>query len=97
MKKKIILSTAIGVGAAVSITGLIGFVGLVVPHITRLLISVRHTPLLIGSGIVGGALLAASDLLARALMTPAEIPISIITSAVGAPFFLWLVMRIRAQ
>jgi len=97
LKKKIILSTAIGVGAAVSITGLIGFVGLVVPHITRLLVSVRHTPLFIGSGIVGGALLAASDLLARALMTPAEIPISIITSAVGAPFFLWLVMRIRAQ
>ena len=97
LKKKIILSTAIGVGAAVSITGLIGFVGLVVPHITRLLISVRHTPLLIGSGIVGGALLAASDLLARVLMTPAEIPISIITSAVGAPFFLWLVMRIRVQ
>jgi iron complex transport system permease protein len=97
LKKRIILSTAIGVGAAVSITGLIGFVGLVVPHIARLLISVRHKPLLIGSGLIGAAILTSSDLAARLLMAPAEIPISIITSAVGAPFFLWLVVRMRNQ
>lgn len=94
---KIIIITFVGlaVGAAVSVSGIIGFVGLVVPHILRLWIGPDHRFLMPGSAILGGLLLLGSDLLARTVVSPAELPIGVITASVGAPFFLWLLLRNR--
>jgi iron complex transport system permease protein len=92
LKKVIILLVGLSVGAAVSVSGVIGFVGLVVPHILRLWIGPDHRFLLPGSALLGALLLLGSDLAARTLAAPAEIPIGVITASVGAPFFLWLLM-----
>ena len=95
IKFKVILSSAITVGISVSLSGMISFVGLVIPHIVRLLGGVNHSYLLIGSALSGAALMSIADLNARFLIQPAEIPIGLITSALGAPIFLWLVLRSR--
>ena len=95
LKRRIILGSAIGVGAAVSLSGMIGFIGLVVPHLVRLGVGVPHKIVVIGSAILGAALLVMADLVARVTIPPAEVPVSIITSAIGAPFFLWLILRER--
>lgn len=95
MKKFIIVFVGLAVGAAVSVSGMIGFVGLVVPHILRLWIGPDHRFLMPGSAILGGLLLLGSDLLARTIVSPAELPIGVITASVGAPFFLWLLLRNR--
>lgn len=95
VKKLVIVLAALGVGSAVSVTGIIGFVGLVVPHLLRLLIGPDHRFLLPGSVFLGALLLLLSDLFARMVVIPAELPIGIITSAIGAPFFLWLLLRKR--
>lgn len=92
LKKVIILLVGLSVGAAVSVSGVIGFVGLVVPHILRLWIGPDHRFLIPGSAVLGALLLLGSDLAARTLAAPAEIPIGIITASIGAPFFLWLLM-----
>ena len=96
LKKKIIFASAVGVGAAVSLAGMIGFIGLVVPHLVRFLFGVTHRALMYGSVVVGAALLMLADTVARIAIPPAEIPVSLITSAIGAPFFLWLIVRDRA-
>jgi len=95
LKLKVILSCAFMIGASVSISGMIGFVGLVVPHLVRLLGGVNHSYLLPGSALLGASLMMAADLLSRILIQPAELPVGLITSAIGAPFFLWLIFRIR--
>jgi len=95
LKKFVIVFVGLAVGAAVSVSGMIGFVGLVVPHILRLWIGPDHRFLMPGSAILGGLLLLGSDLLARTLVSPAELPIGVITASVGAPFFLWLLLRNR--
>jgi iron complex transport system permease protein len=95
LKKTIIVFVGLAVGAAVSVSGLIGFVGLVVPHILRLWIGPDHRFLMPGSALLGGLLLIGSDLLARTLAAPAELPIGILTATFGAPFFLWLLLRNR--
>ena len=84
-------------GAAVSISGLVGFVGLVTPHIVRLLLGPDHRLLLPASALVGGLFLLLSDLLARLIMAPAEIPVGIITAMVGAPFFIYLLRRSKKE
>lgn len=91
----IIVLTAAAVGAAVSVSGIIGFVGLVVPHLLRLMIGPDHRYLLTGSVLLGASLLLAADLLARTVVIPAELPIGVVTSVVGGPFFLWLLLRGR--
>jgi len=93
LKKVIIVFVGVAVGAAVSVSGMIGFVGLVVPHILRLWIGPDHRFLMPGSAILGGLLLLGSDLLARTIVSPAELPIGVITASIGAPFFLWLLLR----
>lgn len=93
LKKAIIVFVGLAVGAAVSVSGMIGFVGLVVPHILRLWIGPDHRFLIPGSAILGGLLLLSSDLLARTIVSPAELPIGVITASIGAPFFLWLLLR----
>lgn len=95
LKKTIILLVGVAVGAVVSVSGIIGFVGLVVPHIIRLWIGPDHRFLIPGSALLGGLLLLGSDLVARTVVAPAELPIGVITAATGAPFFLWLLMRNR--
>jgi iron complex transport system permease protein len=93
LKKMIVVFVGLAVGAAVSVSGMIGFVGLVVPHILRLWIGPDHRFLIPGSAILGGLLLLSSDLLARTIVSPAELPIGVITASIGAPFFLWLLLR----
>lgn len=95
LKKIIIVFVGLAVGAAVSVSGMIGFVGLVVPHILRLWIGPDHRFLMPGSAILGGVLLLGSDLAARTMVSPAELPIGVITASIGAPFFLWLLLRNR--
>lgn len=96
VKKAIILLATLGIGASVAVSGIIGFVGLVVPHLLRLMIGPDHRFLMPGSILLGALLLLASDLFARMVVIPAELPIGIVTSAIGAPFFLWLLIRNRS-
>ena len=95
LKYRIILASAASVGASVSLSGMIGFVGLVVPHLLRLLSGVNHTYVVIGSALLGSSLMVFADLLSRLLIQPAELPVGLITSAIGSPFFLWLIFRIN--
>ena len=95
LKYKIILSCAAAVGASVSLSGMIGFVGLVVPHLVRLFGGVNHNYLLPGSAFIGAALMITADMLSRTMIQPAELPVGLITSAIGSPFFLWLIFRIK--
>ncbi|WP_421718467.1 FecCD family ABC transporter permease [Algiphilus sp.] len=95
MKQAAVLVCALAVGAAVALTGLIGFVGLVAPHIVRLAGGVDHRWLLPASALLGAALLIAADTLARVIVAPAELPIGLVTALIGGPFFLLLLMRQR--
>ena len=88
-----ILLVALAVGAGVATAGVIGFVGIVVPHLIRLVIGPDHRLLLPLSAIGGAALLVGADIIARLAVVPAELPIGIVTAAIGAPFFLWLLLR----
>jgi iron complex transport system permease protein len=93
LKAELILCTALGVGAAVAAAGLIGFVGLVVPHLLRLLAGPDHRLLLPASLLGGASLLLLADTIARLLISPAELPLGIVTALLGAPFFLYLLIR----
>lgn len=95
LKRRVILCAAAAVGAGVALSGIIGFVGLVVPHLVRLLLGASHRWVLPGAALLGAALTVLADLLARTVAAPAEIPVSLVTSALGAPFFLWLIARVR--
>ncbi|WP_339516145.1 FecCD family ABC transporter permease [Pseudomonas sp. RL_15y_Pfl2_60] len=96
VKRELVLCTALGVGAAVAAAGMIGFIGLVVPHLVRLLAGPDHRLLLPASALAGASLLLFADLLARLVLAPAELPIGIVTALIGAPFFLYLLLRGRA-
>lgn len=96
LKVELILCTALGVGAAVAAAGMIGFIGLVVPHLLRLLVGPDHRVLLPASMFGGAILLLLADLVARMALAPAELPIGIVTALIGAPFFLYLLMRGRS-
>ncbi|QHE89011.1 iron ABC transporter permease [Hydrogenophaga sp. BPS33] len=91
----LVMFSALLVGAAVAFAGTIGFVGLVVPHIVRLLAGPRHRWLLPLSALAGAALIVVADTAARTLDPPSEIPLGLFSAAIGAPFFLWLVLRQR--
>lgn len=95
VKKSLITLVALCIGVAVSISGIIGFIGLITPHLIRLAIGPDHRLLLPLSALLGAILLLASDLLARTIVAPAELPIGIITAIVGGPFFLWLLVKQR--
>lgn len=96
-KRLVVALVALSVGAAVAVAGIIGFIGLVVPHLLRLAIGPDHRTLLPGAALLGAALLLGADLLARTIVVPAELPIGIVTALLGAPFFLWLLLRDRAR
>ena len=82
-------------GAAVSFAGLVGFVGLRVPHAARFLVGTRHRDLLLASMLLGALLVTVCDLLGRVLFAPFELPVGILLSLLGGPFFLWLLFRQR--
>lgn len=89
--------TAISVGAATSVSGGIGFIGLVVPHLLRPLVGHSPSRLLLASALGGAALLLAADILVRVLPTGMELKLGVVTALVGAPFFLWLIFRARTE
>jgi iron complex transport system permease protein len=93
LRRRLVVLIALGVAAAVSVTGIIGFVGLVVPHLLRLAAGPDHRLLLPGAALLGAMLLTAADLVARTVIAPAELPIGVVTALLGAPFFLWLLRR----
>lgn len=95
LKVMVVLGSAVAVGAGVALSGIIGFVGLVVPHLVRLMLGPSHAFLLPGSIALGASIMIAADLIARTIIVPAELPVSLVTSAIGAPFFLYLISRIR--
>jgi iron complex transport system permease protein len=97
LKRRIVLLVAIAVGAAVALAGIIAFVGLMVPHLVRLAFGPDHRLVLPGSALLGPSLLLGADLFARMAVVPAELPIGVVTSAIGAPFFLWLLLRERRR
>jgi len=83
--------------AAVSVSGIIGFVGLITPHILRIIVGPDHKILYPTSAIAGGIVLLMSDTIARTILSPREIPVGIITSIIGVPFFLYLLIRSKKQ
>lgn len=95
-KKLAIGVSALAVGASVAASGVIGFVGLIVPHLVRLLAGADNRIVLLGAALLGAALMLAADLVARTIVAPAELPIGVVMSALGGPFFLWLLRRKRA-
>lgn len=95
VKWTVIFFAALAVGTSVAVTGIIGFVALVVPHTLRLWTGTAHRPLLIHSALLGAVLLVLADTLARTAIAPAELPIGVITALIGAPFFIWMLLRAR--
>jgi iron complex transport system permease protein len=93
IKTATIVWGALAVGASVASTGVISFVGIVAPHVIRLAVGADHRVLVPLSALLGAALLVGADTLARVLVVPAELPVGILTALVGAPFFLWLLLR----
>ncbi len=87
------VSASLATGAAVSLAGPIGFIGIVVPHLVRLLVGSDHRLVLPASALFGAAFLIGCDLVARTAMAPLELPVGIITAMIGGPFFLWLLVR----
>ncbi|MEY4705942.1 MAG: Vitamin import system, permease protein BtuC [Nitrospirota bacterium] len=92
VKRQIYLLSALITGAVVSVSGMIGFVGMVIPHAVRLMLGADHRLLLPASALVGGMYLMIADTMARTLLTPAEIPVGIITALAGGPFFIYLLV-----
>lgn len=91
-KKRLYALTALLTGAVVSVSGMIGFVGMVIPHVVRMAIGSDHRLLMPASALVGGMFLVVSDTIARTAFAPAEIPVGIVTALAGGPFFLYLLL-----
>jgi len=89
------VGASVATGAAVSLGGPIGFVGIIVPHLVRLLVGADHRVVLPASALFGAAFLVACDLIARTLLAPLELPVGVVTALIGGPFFLWLLVRSR--
>ena len=87
------LLVACSVGTTVSFAGAIGFIGVVVPHLVRLVTVPDHRFVLPGSALLGAALLIAADTLARVIAMPADVPVGIVTAVLGTPVFVWLLTR----
>ncbi len=97
IRARIILGCALCVGAAVSVTGAIGFIGLVVPHILRPLVGFQPRALLVPAGIGGACLLLLADIAVRLMPPGPELKLGVLTALVGAPFFFWLLVRYRRE
>jgi iron complex transport system permease protein len=97
VKKSVFLAAALLTGAVVSFSGIIGFVGLIIPHAVRLVVSADHRLLLPVAGLVGGIFLMMADTVARTALSPSEFPVGVITALVGGPIFLWLLTTRQTQ
>ncbi|WP_462417394.1 FecCD family ABC transporter permease [Kytococcus sp. Marseille-QA3725] len=97
LRTQVLVAAALLTGSVVSVAGGIGFVGLVVPHVARIVVGADHRRMLPVAVLAGAVLLAGCDLLARTLAAPEEIPLGVLTALVGAPFFLWLLRRDVAE
>lgn len=95
VKNTAILSVAAATGAAVAVSGGIGFIGIVVPHLLRLAVGPDHKYLLPNAALLGASLLLGADVISRTIIAPAELPIGIVTAVLGAPVFLWILLRRR--
>jgi iron complex transport system permease protein len=93
LKLRLVIACAILAGTAVAFAGLIGFIGLVVPHLIRLVIGCDHRWLLPNAALLGANLMLVADLLCRTIVAPAELPVGILTALAGAPFFIWLLVK----
>ncbi|MGS4944114.1 FecCD family ABC transporter permease [Meridianimarinicoccus sp. RP-17] len=96
LKSAAILTVAGATGAAVAVSGGIGFVGIVVPHMLRIAVGPDHRYLLPNAALLGALLLVGADMISRTIIAPAELPIGIVTATLGGPFFLWILLRNRA-
>ncbi len=92
-KKITLVLTALLTSVAVSVSGIIGFIGLIVPHMIRIVLGPDHKILIPSSALLGGILLIWSDMIARTIITPVELPVGIITKLLGAPFFIYLAKK----
>lgn len=97
LQRRLLICSALLVAAAVAVSGVIGFIGLVVPHLLRLWLGADHRAVIPGSVLAGALLLLAADTIARTLVAPAEMPVGLLTSLLGAPWFLWLIFRRGVQ
>lgn len=97
LKRAVILLVALGVGSSVAVTGAIGFIGLAAPHLVRMAAGADHRVVLPGSALAGALLIVVSDIIARTVVAPAELPIGVLTSLFGGPLFLWLLMSRRGR
>jgi iron complex transport system permease protein len=97
LRMRVVVGVALAIGAATSVAGTIGFVGLVVPHLLRPLVGASPSRLLWASLVGGAALVLAADVVLRLLSPLGEIRLGVLTALIGAPFFLWLVVRTRAE
>jgi iron complex transport system permease protein len=97
IRYRLFIITSLCVGGIVAITGPIGFIGMMVPHMCRLLIGTDHRWLIPASFMFGGAFLVICDTLARLLLAPSEIPVGVITTLLGGPFFIWLLVRSKTK
>ena len=95
VKNTAILSVAAATGAAVAVSGGIGFIGIVVPHLLCLAVGPDHKYLLPNAALLGASLLLGADVISRTIIAPAELPIGIVTAVLGAPVFLWILLRRR--
>ena len=96
-KYAIVFTTAALVGSAVAVAGIVGFVGIVVPHLTRMLAGPDHRVLIPASALLGAILTITADIIARTIAAPAELPIGIVMAILGAPFFLHLILRSKVN
>jgi iron complex transport system permease protein len=92
VKRYILMTAALVTGAVVSVSGMIGFIGMVVPHAMRLLLGADHRVLLPASALAGGMFLMTADTFARSVFAPSELPVGIMTALAGGPFFIYLLM-----
>ena len=95
--KRVLVGAALLIASSVSVSGVLAFVGLVVPHIVRLVVGPAHRHLLLGSALVGAGFLVLCDVMARTAFAPTELRLGVVTSAFGAPFFVWLLHMRRRQ
>ena len=97
VQRILLLCSALLVAAAVAVSGVIGFIGLVIPHLIRMWLGSDHRAVVPGSVLAGACLLLIADTLARTAVAPAEMPVGLLTSILGAPWFLWLIFRQRGS
>ncbi|GLS91067.1 iron ABC transporter permease [Psychromonas marina] len=97
LKRRLILLAAAGVGVTVAVAGMIGFIGLIVPHLGRMIGGPNHKSLLPLSMLLGALLLLVADMIARTIVAPLDMPVGIVTALLGAPFFIWLLVKQKGR